>query len=175
MWNLTPFPGYRSCDDCWSPGRHVCEFDYLPAATTGLILTNCSLNVSADTPPPAYMPPDEQLGQESQSMETSSSLVQPNMARGGEEFTQLHWQYSYVQKIQSTPQWKQGSPVWRLNVNPRSGTLLYSIVIEARWKMFSIWAHFVLAAQWNALLTMQICRSETRIVFVFIQLYLGLL
>uniref|UniRef100_A0A3Q1I1V9 Mothers against decapentaplegic homolog n=1 Tax=Acanthochromis polyacanthus TaxID=80966 RepID=A0A3Q1I1V9_9TELE len=36
----------------------------------------------ADTPPPAYMPPDEQLGQESQSMETSSSLVPQNMARG---------------------------------------------------------------------------------------------
>lgn len=66
---------------------YECVFvcDYLPAATTGLILTNCSLNVSADTPPPAYMPPDEQLGQESQSMETSSSLVPPNMARGGEE------------------------------------------------------------------------------------------
>ncbi|KAK1904734.1 Mothers against decapentaplegic like 5 [Dissostichus eleginoides] len=36
----------------------------------------------ADTPPPAYMPPDEQLGQESQSMETSSPLVAPNMPRG---------------------------------------------------------------------------------------------
>ncbi|XP_029966557.1 mothers against decapentaplegic homolog 5 [Salarias fasciatus] len=36
----------------------------------------------ADTPPPAYMPPDEQLGQESQSMDTSSSLVPQNMARG---------------------------------------------------------------------------------------------
>ncbi|XP_061541862.1 mothers against decapentaplegic homolog 5 isoform X1 [Phyllopteryx taeniolatus] len=36
----------------------------------------------ADTPPPAYMPPDEQLGQESQSMETSTSLVPQSMARG---------------------------------------------------------------------------------------------
>lgn len=60
---------------------------YLPATTTGLILPNCSLNDSADTPPPAYMPPDEQLCQESQSMETGSSLVPPNMARGGEEHT----------------------------------------------------------------------------------------
>lgn len=45
----------------------------------------CSfLSVLADTPPPAYMPPDEQLGQESQSMDTTSSLVPPNIARGGE-------------------------------------------------------------------------------------------
>lgn len=44
----------------------------------------CShLSVLADTPPPAYMPPDEQLGQESQSMDTTSSLVPPNLARGG--------------------------------------------------------------------------------------------
>lgn len=50
-----------------------------------LVCANYPLNVSADTPPPAYMPPDEQLGQESQSMETSSSLVPPNVARGGEE------------------------------------------------------------------------------------------
>lgn len=60
---------------------------YLPATTTGLILTNCSRHVSADTPPPAYMPPDEQMGQESQSMDTSSNLVAPNMARGGESCT----------------------------------------------------------------------------------------
>lgn len=46
--------------------------------------TNSSFNVLADTPPPAYMPPDEQLGQESQSMDTSSSLVPPNMTRGEE-------------------------------------------------------------------------------------------
>lgn len=58
--------------------------EHLPEAT-GLILTNRSLIVPADTPPPAYMPPDEQLGQESQSMETSSSLVPPNIARGGEQ------------------------------------------------------------------------------------------
>lgn len=60
---------------------------YLPATTTGLILTNCSRHVSADTPPPAYMPPDEQMGQESQSMDTSNNLVPPNMARGGESCT----------------------------------------------------------------------------------------
>lgn len=67
----------------------VCESTsvYLPATTTGLILTNCSRHVSADTPPPAYMPPDEQMGQESQSMDTSSNLVAPNMARGGESCT----------------------------------------------------------------------------------------
>lgn len=50
-----------------------------------LEFANSSLHVLADTPPPAYMPPDEQLGQESQSMDTTSSLVPPNMARGGEE------------------------------------------------------------------------------------------
>lgn len=60
---------------------------YLPATTTGLILTNCSRHVSADTPPPAYMPPDEQMGQESQSMDTSNNLVPPSMARGGESCT----------------------------------------------------------------------------------------
>lgn len=67
----------------------VCESMsvYLPATTTGLILTNCSRHVSADTPPPAYMPPDEQMGQESQSMDTSNNLVPPNMARGGERCT----------------------------------------------------------------------------------------
>lgn len=89
MWNLTPCLGYRSCDDCWSLGK--CVSVYLPATTTGPILTNCSRNVSADTPPPAYMPPDEQMGQESQSMDTSSNLVPPNMARGGENCTQLHF------------------------------------------------------------------------------------
>lgn len=65
----------------------VCVSVYLPATTTGPILTNCSRHVSADTPPPAYMPPDEQMGQESQSMDTSSNLVPPNMARGGESGT----------------------------------------------------------------------------------------
>ncbi|XP_016379608.1 mothers against decapentaplegic homolog 5-like [Sinocyclocheilus rhinocerous] len=37
----------------------------------------------ADTPPPAYVPPDEQMGQDgSQSMETGSSMVPQNMPRG---------------------------------------------------------------------------------------------
>lgn len=51
-----------------------------------------SLNVSADTPPPAYMPPDEPIGQEPQSMETNSSLVPQSIARGGEMCSQLYWQ-----------------------------------------------------------------------------------
>lgn len=39
---------------------------------------------AADTPPPAYMPPDEQMGQDgTQSMETGSSMPPQNMPRGG--------------------------------------------------------------------------------------------
>ena len=99
MWNVTPYPGYISCDDCPSLGKcvflSVWECVCVPAATTGLILANWSLNVSADTPPPAYMPPDEQLGQESQSMETSSPLVAPNMPRGGKDKRIMRrWHYS---------------------------------------------------------------------------------
>lgn len=44
----------------------------------------------ADTPPPAYMPPDEPIGQEPQSMETNSSLVPQSIARGGEMCSQLY-------------------------------------------------------------------------------------
>lgn len=139
MWNLTPFPGYRSCDDCWSPGRRecvcmsvfLCVSDYLPAATTGLILTNCSLNVSADTPPPAYMPPDEQLGQESQSMETSSSLVPPNMARGGEELHTVTRRHT-----------NQASPVWRSKMLRGSlqsaSTHLFMQLINRWWFIYNI-------------------------------------
>lgn len=99
----------------------------LPATTTGLILANCSLNVSADTPPPAYMPPDEQLGQESQSMETSSSLVPPNMARGGEEGTQLQLQHIYVQKTLITQQKKGEMPTRKSSLKANEKLMVYSI------------------------------------------------
>ncbi|CDQ85071.1 unnamed protein product, partial [Oncorhynchus mykiss] len=53
--------------------RCKCVDSHLSSAAAGL-LTICPLwsSLPADTPPPAYMPPDEQMGQEG-SMETSSS------------------------------------------------------------------------------------------------------
>lgn len=74
----------------WVGTGIICELNHLYVVhVNGMFVINnwtcSSLTVLADTPPPAYMPPDEQLGQESQSMDTTSSLVPPNLARGGEE------------------------------------------------------------------------------------------
>lgn len=53
---------------------------------------------AADTPPPAYMPPDDQMGQDnSQSMDTSNSMIpqiMPNIStrgRFGECDVKLTW------------------------------------------------------------------------------------
>lgn len=75
--------GFRSSNGDWAI---FIWFQEEKCAHNQLDSTNSCLYVLADTPPPAYMPPDEQLGQESQSMDTSSSLVPPNMTRAGEEY-----------------------------------------------------------------------------------------
>lgn len=48
---------------------------------------------AADTPPPAYMPPDEQMGQDnSQSMDTSNTMIpqiMPNISTRGKLYSLL--------------------------------------------------------------------------------------
>ncbi|XP_016145141.1 mothers against decapentaplegic homolog 1-like [Sinocyclocheilus grahami] len=63
-----------------SKQKEVCinPYHYKRVESPGKSRLMCS-----DTPPPAYMPPDEQMGQDgSQSMETGSSMVPQNMPRG---------------------------------------------------------------------------------------------
>lgn len=95
-----------SCIDLWlifpggGGGVRDCGGSHLSAAAAfGLKWSPCGLSPPADTPPPAYMPPEEQMGQDnSQSMETGSSMVPQNMPRGGESRPRAEiQQYNYFE------------------------------------------------------------------------------
>lgn len=59
----------------------------------------------ADTPPPAYMPPEDQMGQDtSQSMDTSNSIIpqiMPNISSRGEINLLIFWNFLIICQLQS--------------------------------------------------------------------------
>lgn len=101
---------YVSGSSVYVSVRCKCVDSHLSSAAAGLLtIRPLWSSVPADTPPPAYMPPDEQMGQEG-SMETSSSGPR-NMPSGGEEsdFTLYLTGMIFIFLITGIPAFRQNS------------------------------------------------------------------
>lgn len=116
MWNLTPFLGYRSCDDCWSLGRcvRVCVTIYQHRQLVSSSLTALVMSQLTPHPQPTCLLMSS-WARRASPWKRAAAWYHPTWP---EEVRSTH-NYTYNRTMSRKPNSKKvkhqpGSPVWQL-------------------------------------------------------------